>query len=121
MRDEATSDLKQILQPLRHDVGGMDYFMATWPQLSPLQEYIDEEEDIKERQTQVKEDEGKSDPCAFLGSHRDLYGGECDLLIDQFQLHSQVYKKHQIILLEVIIAMVFISYLFKYPSVELHS
>lgn len=36
-----------------------------------------------------------------MGSRRSLHGGECDLLVDQFELHSQVYKKHQLALLEV--------------------
>lgn len=57
----------------------------------------------KDKQAQPKE-EGEAvpgDPHALLGSHRAQYGGQDDLLASQFELHSQVSKKHHIVLLEV--------------------
>lgn len=51
-----------------------------------------------------KEDEGKEgeeDTTALFGSHGPKYGGGCDLLYTQFELHSPVAKKHQIVLLQV--------------------
>lgn len=47
------------------------------------------------------QEEEEGDPNALLGSHRTLHGGEDKLLADQFELHSVIYKKHQIVLLEV--------------------
>ena len=58
--------------------------------------------DLRGRLTQDKELEDQGDPDALLGSHRALYGVECNLLATQFELHSSVYKKHQIVLLEVL-------------------
>ena len=59
---------------------------------------------MKEKQSHNKEEEDEvGDPKSLLGSHRDLYGGSCHLLADQFELHSQVAKKHQMVLLEVVI------------------
>ena len=46
-------------------------------------------------------EEEQGDPDALLGSHGAQYGGESDLLYDQFELHSSVTKKQQIVLLEV--------------------
>ena len=69
-----------------------------------FQDFLEEEEllgDTKDKQTLPKEEEEAGDPNSLLGSHRALYGADCELLVDQFQLHSQVYKKHQMALLEV--------------------
>ena len=56
----------------------------------------------KEKHSPPTEGEATGDPDdALLGSHRRLYGGEETLLADQFELHSRVYKNHQIVLLEV--------------------
>ncbi len=57
--------------------------------------------DMKEKQAKQLEEEDIGDPDALLGSHRGLHGGEEKLLASQFRLHSQVCKKHQIVLLEV--------------------
>ena len=79
--------------------------LLTW--VSVLQDILDEEDllgDMKEKQSHHKEEqeeEEDSDPSTLLGSHRDLHGGSCELLANQFQLHSQVSKKHQMVLLEV--------------------
>lgn len=64
--------------------------------------------DIKERQSRTKEEmeEPDADPSPLLGSDRSHFGGSCELLTDQFQLHSQVYKKHQMTLLEVYLHLV---------------
>lgn len=69
-----------------------------------MQDFLEEDEllgDTKEKQAQPNPEEEAGDPNSLLGSHRALYGANCELLIDQFQLHSQVYKKHQMALLEV--------------------
>lgn len=69
-----------------------------------MQDLLDEDDYLvegKDKQSQPKEDEDKGDPNALLGSHRALYGGECDLLANQFELHSQVTKKHHMVLLKV--------------------
>ena len=56
----------------------------------------------KDKQPQPKEEgEEPGDPDALLGSHRGQYGGQDELLASQFELHSQVAKKHHIVLLEV--------------------
>lgn len=71
---------------------------------SCAQDFLEEEEllgDAKDKQAQPKQEEEAGDPNSLLGSHRALYGADCELLVDQFQLHSQVYKKHQMALLEV--------------------
>lgn len=57
------------------------------------------EGDKDEDQPGKEEEKGDSD--ALLGSHGPKYGGGCELLYDQFELHSPVAKKHQIVLLEV--------------------
>ena len=54
------------------------------------------EEDDKKEEEPVAED-----PYALVGSRGAEYGGECDLLYDQFELKSVVAKQHQIILLNV--------------------
>lgn len=48
-----------------------------------------------------EKEEIESDTSALYGSHGPKFGGGCDLLYDQFELHSPVAKKHQIILLKV--------------------
>ena len=66
---------------------------------------MDEEEismERKDTKSQLKE-EDQGDPNALLGSHRALYGGHDDLLASQFELHSSVSKKHQMVLLEVLV------------------
>lgn len=60
-----------------------------------------EDEDMQDRQTQANDKEEVGDPNSLLGSDRSLYGGNSDLLVHQFELHSRVYQKHQITLLEV--------------------
>ena len=57
-----------------------------------------DDEDMQDKQAQEEE---VRDPNSLLGSDRALYGGSNDLLIHQFELHSRVYQKHQIALLEV--------------------
>lgn len=42
-----------------------------------------------------------AEPEALQGSHGAQLGGGSELLLDQFQLHSPVNKKHQLMLLEV--------------------
>ena len=60
------------------------------------------DEDEGEGDTLVKEGEGEEgDISALYGSHGPKYGGRCDLLYNQFELHSPVARKHQIILLQV--------------------
>ena len=51
--------------------------------------------------TKVKEGGEEEDTSALYGSHGPKYGGGCDLLYSQFELHSAVAKKHQIVLLQV--------------------
>ena len=41
------------------------------------------------------------EPDALLGSHAAQVGGTCEQLYDQFNLHSSIARKHQILLLEV--------------------
>lgn len=48
-----------------------------------------------------KPEEEKGDPDALLGSHGAQLGGGSELLLDQFDLHSPVMKKQQLVLLEV--------------------
>ena len=60
---------------------------------------LGEEEEEGEGDTHAQE-EGE-DAAALFGSHGPKYGGGCDLLYDQFELHSPVAKKHQIVLLQV--------------------
>lgn len=57
---------------------------------------------LKDKLMQTSELDDQGEPDALLGSHRALYGVESDLLASQFGLHSPVYKRHQIVLLEVI-------------------
>ena len=57
------------------------------------------EGDKEEDQPGKEEEKGDSD--ALFGSHGPKYGGGCELLYEQFELHSPVAKKHQIVLLEV--------------------
>ena len=56
------------------------------------------EERTKQQQNQELE---KGNPEALLGSHAAQVGGDNELLYDQFNLHSSISKKHQILLLEV--------------------
>lgn len=56
------------------------------------------EEQAKQQQQQEME---KGDPDALLGSHAAQVGGACEQLYDQFNLHSSIARKHQILLLEV--------------------
>ena len=56
------------------------------------------EERTKQQQNQELE---KGNPEALLGSHAAQIGGDNELLYDQFNLHSSIAKKHQILLLEV--------------------
>lgn len=56
------------------------------------------EERTKQQQNQELE---KGNPEALLGSHAAQVGGDNELLYDQFNLHSSIAKKHQILLLEV--------------------
>lgn len=67
------------------------------------QELYDDEDYLGDAQdkAQGNEAEDQGDPDAVLGSHRAKYKVECDLLASQFELHSPVYKRHQIVLLEV--------------------
>ena len=58
---------------------------------------------LKDKPMQANELDDQDYPDALLGSHRALYGVECNLLASQFELHSAVYKRHQIVLLEVIL------------------
>ncbi len=55
----------------------------------------------RQQEEDEEEEEGERDPNALLGSHRGLFGGSCELLADQFQLHSLVSKRQQMMLLEV--------------------
>ena len=59
-----------------------------------------------EGDTLSKEDNGEKeeDTTALFGSHAPKYGGGCDLLYSQFELHSPVAKKHQLVLLQVSIS-----------------
>ena len=57
-----------------------------------------------EGDTMSKEDNGEEDTTALFGSHASKYGGGCDLLYSQFELHSPVAKKHQLVLLQVSIS-----------------
>lgn len=50
---------------------------------------------------QRQQEEEKGDPDALLGSHAAQLGGASELLYDQFDLHSSVARKHQVVLLEV--------------------
>ena len=68
---------------------------------------LGEEEEEGEGDTRAQE-EGE-DAAALFGSHGPKYGGGCDLLYNQFELHSPVAKKHQIVLLQVY------TYMYKYP------
>ena len=76
-----------------------------------LQDVTEDEDFLGEggdKLAQPKEEEDekdKSDPSALLGSHRDLYGDQNNLLASQFELHSQVSKKHQMVLLEVCVTL----------------
>ena len=68
------------------------------------QDLYDDEDylgDVKDNAAQGNDQDDQGDPDAVLGSHRANFGVECDLLASQFELHSPVYKRHQIILLEV--------------------
>lgn len=58
------------------------------------------EEEGGEGDTPAKEEDA-GDTNALNGSHGPKYGGGCDLLYSQFELHSPVAKKHQIFLLRV--------------------
>ena len=57
-------------------------------------------EEEAEGKQEVKE---QGDPDALKGSHGSRYGGDCDLLRDQFELYSPVSKKQQMCLLQVCI------------------
>ncbi len=48
-----------------------------------------------------KIDDDNSDENSLIGSYGAQLGGESEYLCDQFQIHSPVMKKHQIVLLEV--------------------
>lgn len=61
----------------------------------------DEEDLLGEEKEQTSSEEGPGDPDALRGSRGAQYGGECELLYSQFELHSPVAKKHQIELLQV--------------------
>eukprot|EP00731_Ephydatia_muelleri_P020647 Em0013g374a len=54
-------------------------------------------EEEAEGKQEVKE---QGDPDALKGSHGSRYGGDCDLLRDQFELYSLVSKKQQMCLLQ---------------------
>ena len=106
VRKKASAELKQTLQPIRHDVSHSTSYKIKFHILPTCtQDLLDDEDllgDVKEKQSHYKEEEDEvGDPKSLLGSHRDLYGGSCHLLADQFELHSQVAKKHQMVLLEV--------------------
>lgn len=78
--------------------------------ISPLHEYVyctlcftqqDEEDLLGEEKEQTSQEEGPGDPDALRGSRGAQYGGECELLYSQFELHSPIAKKHQMELLQV--------------------
>ena len=51
--------------------------------------------------TQTKEEVEERDTSALYGSHGPKFGGRCEFLYSQFELHSPVAKRHQIVLLKV--------------------
>ena len=61
----------------------------------------DEEDLLGEEKEQTSQEEGPGDPDALRGSRGAQYGGECELLYSQFELHSPIAKKHQMELLQV--------------------
>lgn len=61
-----------------------------------------EDDELLEDGEKEDEEEEKGDPNSLLGGHGAQLGGGSELLCDQFQLHSPVMKKHQIVLLQVI-------------------
>ena len=70
---------------------------------NPLLLFLQELEDSEFYQTgePTEEEEPEGDPCSLLGSVGSLYGGESQLLYNQFELNSPVVRKHQMLLLQV--------------------
>ena len=66
---------------------------------------MDDDEVIVELDAQAKQQQQqeleKGDPDALLGSHAAQVGGDDELLYQQFNIHSSIARKHQIVLLEV--------------------
>ena len=59
------------------------------------------EEESGDGDTLAKTEGEEEDTSALCGSHGAKFGGGCDVLYNQFELHSPVAKRHQIILLQV--------------------
>ena len=77
------------------------YVPTTSSRSVPQDDLLDEDDLLEGAEQAQNGEEGPGDPDALLGSHGAQYGGGSELLYDQFQLHSVVAKKHQIVLLDV--------------------
>ena len=62
---------------------------------------MEEEEEEAGDEGAAKEEGEEGDAGALYGSHGPKFGGGCEFLYTQFELHSPVARKHQITLLKV--------------------
>lgn len=99
-RNEATlKELERIKTHRRIELAEQEIRqLASKPDPVPT---IEERGGTGEEEGDSKQDtKEQGDPDALKGSHGSRYGGDCDLLRDQFELYSPVSKKQQMCLLQ---------------------